>query len=399
VSKFKTILLALVCFGLAGFLKAQSENDSALSALVQVLSQTEDPQFQLDVLKGVTEAMNGRRAVKMPEGWEAIAEKLGKSPNADVRELAQSLSVTFGSASAFASLREQLMNRGATLATRTNALNSLTAAKDRALPPLLQELLTDKNLRGPALRALAGYDDSKSAAAILLVYPSLESSERRDALNTLVSRAAFAKPLLAAIADKTIASRELSADLIRQLRNLKNPEIDQLVAKFWGVARESAEDKLKEIAKYKAMLQSPGIRPAEAFRGRSVFARTCQQCHTLFDVGGKVGPDLTGSNRNDLDYILQNMLDPNAVIPNDYRSSTLETKDDRVITGIVTKQDNTSVTIITANETLTIPRNEIQSLRQSEISMMPEGLLAPLSDDEVRDLIAYLRSSAQVPLP
>src|SRR5213078_359836 len=115
--------------------------------------------------------------------------------------------------------------------------------------------------------------------------------------------------------------------------------------------------------------------------------------------GGKVGPDLTGSNRGDLDYILQNIIDPNAVIPIDYRASPVETKDGHDITGIVTQQDDKSVTVLTPNETLILPRNEIQSLQQSELSMMPEGLLAPLTDQEARDLLYYLSRPGQVPLP
>src|SRR5580765_6184585 len=134
-------------------------------------------------------------------------------------------------------------------------------------------------------------------------------------------------------------------------------------------------------------------------RGRAIFSKTCQQCHTLFEVGGKVGPDITGSNRGELDYILQNVVDPNAVIPNDYRTSTLETKDDRVITGIVTRQDENAVTIVIPGETLVIGRKDIQSLTQGDVSMMPEGLLDALNEAEVRDLIAYLKNPTQVPLP
>src|SRR5204863_4564253 len=130
-----------------------------------------------------------------------------------------------------------------------------------------------------------------------------------------------------------------------------------------------------------------------------VFTRTCQQCHTLFDTGGKVGPDLTGSNRGELDYILQNIVDPNAVIPNDYKAWTLETTDDRSISGILKQHDDKSVTLVSANETLVIPRAEIKSLKESALSMMPEGLLQTCTDQEVRDLIYYLRSPAQAPLP
>jgi putative heme-binding domain-containing protein len=112
-----------------------------------------------------------------------------------------------------------------------------------------------------------------------------------------------------------------------------------------------------------------------------------------------VGPDLTGSNRSDLDYILQNMVDPNAVIPNEYRTSTLDMKDDRVLTGIVKEENATSVTVITANETLVLPRKEVKSIQQSELSMMPEELLTNLQEQEVRDLIYYLGRPGQVPLP
>ncbi|HAV63898.1 MAG TPA: hypothetical protein DCY13_16225, partial [Verrucomicrobiales bacterium] len=98
-------------------------------------------------------------------------------------------------------------------------------------------------------------------------------------------------------------------------------------------------------------------------------------------------------------YILQNMVDPNAVIPNEYRTSTIEMKDDRLITGVVKSQDNNALTVATANDTLVLPRKDIASVTQGELSMMPEGLLDTLQDQEVRDLIYYLRQPAQASLP
>jgi putative heme-binding domain-containing protein len=376
---------------------APGQSDDALPALTQLLGTSDDPQFHLDLLKGMSEGLKGRREVKMPAGWEEVSAKLAKSPNSQVRELAQSLSVTFGSASALASLRARLLDPQAEGKARLSALDALLAAKDATLPAALQSLLKDPVVRGAALRGLATYDDPKTPETILQVYDSLSAAEKRDALSTLVSRTAFAQLLLAALAEHKIPQRDLTADLVRQLRNLKDHALNQQVEKLWGVTRESDADKLKEIAKYKSMLSSGAA--GDASRGRGLFARTCQQCHTLFDVGGKVGPDITGSNRADLDYLLQNVLDPNAVIPNDYRTSTLETKDDRLVTGIVTKQDDNAVTIVTANEVLIVPRGEVKSLTQGEISMMPEGLLQALTDPEIRDLVAYLRSPAQVALP
>jgi putative heme-binding domain-containing protein len=378
---------------------AAAGSADAFTAITQALDRINEEKRQLEILRGLGTALKGQRKVEMPRGWTEVAAKLGKSVSAEIRTLTQSLSLTFGSAEALAALRKMLADDSAELAVRRTALESLAGIKDSDLPPLLRGLLKQEGLRAPALRALASYDDSQTPSAILGAYSSLNAGEKRDALNTLASRPAFAQQLLSAVGQANLPATDLTPDIIRQLRNLKNAEINQELQKVWGVARESSEDKQKEIERYRRIYRAGGSQPGDGSRGRAVFVRLCQQCHILFDAGGKVGPDLTGSNRGDLDYILQNMVDPNAVIPNEYRSSTVETKDGRVLTGIVKQQDGNSLTILTANETLALPRKEIQSQQQSELSMMPEGLLAALSDQEVRDLIYYLSRPGQVPIP
>ncbi|NOS70747.1 MAG: dehydrogenase, partial [Verrucomicrobia bacterium] len=311
----------------------------AFAAITKALLRATDDAHRLDILSGLSTSLQGQRKVAAPQGWSDVESKLGASQNTEVRSLVQSLSLTFGSAQALASLRKTLMDASANAGARRAAYDSLFAAKDEGLPPLLQQLLKDSQLQGPAIRGLAAYDDAKTPAAILAVYPSLPAGPKRDALNALSSRAVFAVPLLAAIGDGKITRQDLTADLVQQLRNLKNPEVNDLLTKVWGVARESAADKLAEIGRFKKIYYAGGSTPGDAVRGRVVFAKTCQQCHTLFGTGGKVGPDLTGSNRGDLDYILQNIVDPNAVIPNDYRSWNIDMKDDRVVTGILKEQN------------------------------------------------------------
>jgi putative membrane-bound dehydrogenase-like protein len=352
----------------------------------------------LNILNGLSAALKGQRNVAMPQGWESVEAKLGANPNAEIRSQVQALSLTFGSTSALASLKKTLADAAADLSARRTALDSLLQARAPDLPPILLSLLSDSILRASALRALASYDDPQTPGAILSVYPSLNTTEKRDALNSLASRPAYAKALLTAVGQNQIASTEITAEMVRQLRNLKNPEIDELLTKVWGVARDSSADKQQEIEKYRNIYRAGGSQPGDALRGRVVYAKVCAQCHTLFDSGGKVGPDLTGSNRGDLDYILQNIVDPNAVIPNEYRSSTVETKDDRVLTALIKEQNEQTITVVTANETLVLPRNEIQSIQESQLSMMPEGLLAPLNDQEVRDLVYYLRQPGQAQL-
>lgn len=393
-------LSLLICLGiLLTPSVARAADSDPLASLVTVLKDSKDPQLQLDVLRGISAALKGRRSVPMPPGWSDVESRLTASKNAEVSTLAQSLGLTFGSQKALTALRDTALNAKVQPPVRRAAVQSLLSVKDSALPEILQKLLKTPELRSDALRGLAAYDDAGAASAILDVYPQLSNAEKRDALNTLASRAAFAKPFLTAIEQNKVSSKDLTAEVVRQLRNLKNPEIDQQLQKVWGAFHEVSADKKAEIAKYTNVYRAGGSTPGEASRGRAVFAKTCQQCHTLFDTGGKVGPDLTGSNRSDLGYILENMVDPNAVIPNDYRTSTIEMKDDRVITGIIKQQDANSLTVVTANEQLVLPRNEVQKVQNSEISMMPEGLLANLTDQEVRDLIYYLGRPGQVPLP
>ena len=370
----------------------------AFAAITRSLTRVTLDTQRLDILNGLSSALQGQRKVAAPRGWSEVEASLGGSPNAAVRSLVQSLSLTFGSSQALASLRKTLMDGAADAAARRAAFDSLLAAKDGGLPPLLQQLLNDPQLQGYAIRGLAAYDDTKTPAAILAVYNSLPAAQKRDALNTLSARATSATALLASIGEGKIAKQDLTADLVRQLRNLKNTEVDGLLQKVWGVARESGADMIAEISKFKKIYQAGGSTPGDAMRGRAIYAKICAQCHMLFGTGGKVGPDLTGSNRGDLDYILQNMVDPNAVIPNDYRAWNIDMKDGRSVTGVVKEQNDRAVVVLTANETLTLPRNEISNMQQSQLSMMPEGLLTPLSEQEVRDLIYYLRQPGQAPL-
>jgi putative heme-binding domain-containing protein len=174
--------------------------------------------------------------------------------------------------------------------------------------------------------------------------------------------------------------------------------VSKRINEVWGSVRDSAAERVKQMADYKKMLTTAPAAPPDLAQGRAVYNKSCVQCHTLFGVGGKVGPDLTGSNRANLDYLLENIIDPSAVIPKEYAATLVEMKDGRVLTGIVRADTPVAVTVVTVNDTLTLPRKEIESLTTSNTSMMPDDLLAQLKEDEVRALIAYLQSPIQVPL-
>jgi putative heme-binding domain-containing protein len=148
----------------------------------------------------------------------------------------------------------------------------------------------------------------------------------------------------------------------------------------------------------RALVEKPGARAPDRARGREVFSRTCEQCHTLFGEGGKVGPDLTGSNRADLAYLLSNVVDPNAVVGKEYLATLAWLKDGRLVTGIQRSETATSISLQTQNELVVIAKDEIEESKLSDLSTMPEGLLDAMPEDEIVDLAGYLRGPAQSPM-
>jgi putative heme-binding domain-containing protein len=130
-----------------------------------------------------------------------------------------------------------------------------------------------------------------------------------------------------------------------------------------------------------------------------VFEKTCAKCHVLFGDGATIGPDLTGSGRKKIDYVLSNLIDPNAVIDPKYRLTKLVTNDGRLYSGFVIQHDDRSVVLRTQETRIKLSMKDIEEMRTSKTSMMPEGMLRIYSDEQVRDLLLYLASPQQVPRP
>jgi putative membrane-bound dehydrogenase-like protein len=365
-----------------------------LALFVAHLSKCTDVAAQRTLLGAVQEGLTGRPRVAMPAGWPEAFSQLSGSADAEVRERALALAVTFGDAKGLDAMRRGLASPGDPEARR-KALAALLQAKDPQLAAVLQGLLSETALRGAALRGLAAYDDPKTPEVLLAAYPTLGPAEKRDALATLASRPAYAKALLDAVGAKRIGSADVPADLVRQLRNLGDKDVDRRIGEVWGIVRATPAEKARLMDHNRKLLTRPGP-PPDVMLGRALHAKTCQQCHTLFGVGGKVGPDITGANRADLNYLLENVIDPSAVIPKEYAATLIALKNGRVLTAIVREETAAAVTVVTADETLTLPRGDIEEMRPTDQSMMPDDQLKPFSDSEVRALFAYLQSPVQV---
>ncbi len=360
---------------------------------------------QAVMLAGLAEALKGRRDIPMPASWPAVYKKLRQSADERVLSLATGLGVSFGDPEALGWLRQSLLNEKTPVESRLAALESLVQARDRMLPAFLNEFIAAKKpefaapqLRAPAIRAMAAFDHPGLVNSIVEAYPKLSVAEKRDALTTLAARSNYAHGLLDAVASKKIAGTDLSGELIRNLRNLKDEKINDRITEVWGQVRETSADKAKLIDQYRNIVKQGYVDAPDPSLGRLIYAKSCGQCHVLFGTGGNVGPDLTGSNRADLEYVLTNVMDPSALVGKDYQATIIATKDGRTLTGIVKAEDANTITMITANEILALQKSDVEERKLTEQSLMPEDQWNNLKDHEIRSLVAYLASPGQVAL-
>jgi putative membrane-bound dehydrogenase-like protein len=375
-----------------------ADAEAGLAALLPALRARPEsyPAFHRDVLDGILDACQGRKRIGMPAGWALAFAWLTDRGDAEVQAKAAALGLLFGDPKAEAQLRAVVVDRGGSSSARQFALQNLVERRAAELAPILFRLLDDPELKGAAIRALAAYNDTGTAESILLRYPTLTPAERDDAIATLASRPAWALALLDAIGKGTVPRRDLNSTVARQILAFRAPKLTSSLERAWGTLRPTAQNKVPLIARYKSILASPDLPSPDLDRGRALFGRICAQCHRLFDEGGDVGPDLTGSDRANPDYILENVLDPSATVGRDYTLTTVATRDGRLVSGILREQTPNALVIQTPSERVTLPRDDVEAIKGSNISMMPEGQLEPLTPQEVRDLFAYLAATRPV---
>ncbi|HUE74025.1 MAG TPA: PVC-type heme-binding CxxCH protein [Pirellulaceae bacterium] len=351
-----------------------------------------------EILGGIDDGLRGWRRAPKPANWDEVSARLLKSDREEIKTLATKLGVLFGDGRAVAEVRKLVDDDQIDAASRISALKTLVTDKGDDLLPLLKRLSGDRLLAEVAIRGLAGYSDADIPVLLVGHYPRLRPEAQAAAIDTLVSRPEFAAALLAAVEAGKLAARDISAFHARQIRSFENAKLSAKLASVWGEVRASAADKQKLMAEWKEKL-TPTIGQADLSAGRALFAKSCANCHVLYGEGKSAGPDLTGGNRRNLDYLLENLLDPSGLVAADFRMTVFQLRDGQTISGVIVEQTEKTLTIQTQQERVTIPKSDVERKRPSNLSLMPDGLLTPLSPEQVRDLVGYLMTREQVPLP
>lgn len=348
---------------------------------------------RIDLLTGMRDGLDGRTDIKTPANWNTLYAKL-KQADKPTAKLAADLGRQFGDTESAKTALATLKNKSAAVEERKKALQSLAARQRPELLTELPALLTDNALRLEAIRATAGYDSEPLAKQLIEAYPKFSVAERSEAVQTLASRPKSGWLLTQAIAKNVISKKDVPTYVARQLRRV----VGSGFVEVWGPIDHVAFDE-KTYKKYRTILSDKAVAEASKSEGRLVFQRTCAPCHKLYGEGGIIGPELTGSNRANLDYLLGNILDPSGEIQDDYKMVVITTRDGRTYVGNVAKETERQLTLrIVGQDAVNINKSDIQTREVTPSSMMPTGLLDNLTEREVTELIAYLRTTAQVPL-
>ena len=387
-------LLRWIARGLAE--EVPEESSDSLDALLSLAAKA-DPELREPLLQGISDGLQGRRKASKPVGWEEfVAAQAESEISPSFQALVRELSALFGDGRAMEEIKGVVLDRGADYGIRRSALETLIENRPSDLREICESLLSDRLLNAIAVRGLVLFDDDELGQSIAKQYRRFTPESRPSVIEVLVSRPAWAAALLDEMEAGRVPKTDLSAFQARQIGTFGNEVLDGKLAATWGEVRESSEEKRRLIDDWARRLSEKTLAEADLVQGRQLYAGVCGACHVMYGQGGKIGPDLTGSNRSDLGYLLENIFDPSAVVSADYRMTILTLDDGRVLTGVVASETDRAVILRQATEEITVAKDEIEKREVSPLSMMPEGLLTALSDDQVRDLIAYLKHPVQV---
>ncbi len=345
------------------------------------------------LLDALAERMEQKPEERLSPALRSVLEKLKADPMA--REKAESLLARTGDREAMLKLWSKLEDRQASAGERSEALKLLAPLLEKDDTNRLAGLTDDPAMRLPVLLAWPA----------LLEHPALGdrvagfTPEEKLAVSRLAAREGRAKLLLSWLAAKKLVPKDIPADAVARLRETQDAALKQQIVAIWGEQTADQAARRALVAQWKAKLDPAALAEGNAAKGRAIYERTCAACHKLFGEGGDIGPELTGGERGSLDHWLDNILDPNALIGQGYELHQVEKTDGSSVTGMLASRSDSEIVLRMVGVETRIPVKEVKSDKALGLSMMPEGLLSGLSEEEVRDLVSYLMSPTQVKKP
>ena len=333
-------------------------------------------------------AIGTSRGLPMPTQWTEIRGRLYQSPNMAIRSLAEKVGAGFGDETLLAKARLQLAQSASDETAIRHALELL----DNYQSPANVEILLAHIDRPQVMRMLAKYTDDRIADALLERYQAWKPEQRNVAIEVLASRATWALRLMNVVRQGHIAKSDISSLVAQQMHHLNHPQLQRDLLELWGRVGGSAEHLREEISKTSGAYQAAPLWAFSAPAGAMHFQKLCAACHQPDATGKSLAPSLAGTRSKGIDYLVENIIDPDAVIGEDFQARIILTTDGRVITGLVESETQSALTIRTATESVVIAREDIEERKVSQNSFMPAGLLDKLDERERIELLKYVMS-------
>jgi putative membrane-bound dehydrogenase-like protein len=379
--------------------RRMASEEAGRSGLLSLAAKTGDNAQREALVRSVLNAARAGHKLAMPPEWAEVRSQLAAGVN--TATLAE-LEAYMDEPSAKEGFRKQLADASLPLGQREAALALLLNIRDGATSKLLQDIIrsNDKALQRRAVQGLGTLYHPGSSALLLEKFSSFDATTQNDAVNTLATNPEGAKALLQAVKAKTVSTTLLSPFLARQIDSLRDAEVSALLKETFGDINAPKPDLEQRKRKFRPLLKSADLAKADVEKGRMIYTAICGQCHKLFGEGQNVGPDLTGSNRANVDYLLDNILDPNAVIGKDYQLNIFELNDGRVASGVIKEESPAGFRIaMPGGLEQTVTMAEIKKRTVSKLSTMPEGLIDVLPAEQLQQLVAYLQTNASPAKP
>jgi putative heme-binding domain-containing protein len=324
----------------------------------------------------------------------ALHQILDHQPVHPLRHHAAVLAVTLKDPKGIAIVQQGFTESRHSEALRLQSLEALIAGGDATVLNLVAPVLgqaegSSLSFRGQVLAALGKLDDPRVASLVLTHYPHLEPDLKPRAIELLIQRVRWSKPLLEAIAAKKVPADALNVNQVRRMLASKDADLVQRVKAQWGTIRDGRNpEREKVVAEMRAFLLNAR---GDARAGTQVFKNLCAQCHKIHGEGQDVGPDITVNGRASFEQLLSNVFDPSLVIGAAYQATTVTTVRGRTLTGLLVEDNAQRVVLkLQGGKTETIARREVEEITVSPLSLMPEGIEKQLKPQEIADLFAFL---------
>ncbi|MCI0705590.1 MAG: c-type cytochrome [Planctomycetia bacterium] len=355
-----------------------NDKESSLRETLALVTKPDAGAFKPWQLAGVLGALDSLE--RQGKGWDKLTPEVRKAIEpvvAYARKLCEPEDATE------TDLLAAIPLLGRDPATRADDLKRLVALLAATRPAAVQSA---------AITALTRTPDKSVPGTLIGAWGNASPAIRLRILDALLSRPAWHPELLGAIEKGTIPAGQIDAARRQRLTASPDNAIRKQAEKLF--AGSTNPDRAKVIDDYKSALTLKG----DVTRGKAVFAKSCSACHALDGVGHAVGPDLAALTNKSPMYLLSEIFDPNRNLDSRFVEYQAVTKDDRTISGLLATETTTSITLrAQQGKDETILRSDIQTLRGTSKSLMPEGLEKEITKQDAADLLAYLTASEPQP--